>query len=273
MSDQTSSQSADWPSIFEDGWEKTAAEVFIVEVVLLFILSAVPLPSSISSVLLSQYQYLKGGIYAQGFLAAAITIFLHNFLNATLELLPLIGTLWFLVSTSITSITVSAIGPSLGASGPLIVFSLFLSPHTWLELPAYALAATEGIYLFIAMFGMGSVGTRAESRRFVMVWAIVAVELLVAATFESSEISLEGISPLYYFLTWIPFFIILIAVIIVRRREKEKLRMRSVVTPMPQPTKAVPVELRVAPHPGSRRRSARKKTSRILKKRKTNRRK
>jgi uncharacterized membrane protein SpoIIM required for sporulation len=247
MQNETPAQSKAYPSIFEDRWERTALIIFIIEVVVLFLVSAIPLPSGVSSVLNSAYQSIRTTVYAQDPFTAAITIFLHNFLNATLELIPGLGAIWFMISTAATSLTVSAIAPAAGYSGPILVFSLFLAPHSWIELPAYAIAATEGIYMLFALFGLSAVNYRAELRRFVNVWIVIAGELLVAGSFESAEINLLPTHPSFILVAWFLFFILLIPVVIIRRNAKKAIKERELAMQQPAPLVTGPA----APQPQS----------------------
>ncbi|EET90515.1 MAG: stage II sporulation protein M [Candidatus Micrarchaeales archaeon] len=184
----------------------TAVILFVIELILIFALSSIHLPSSAVSTLLSSYNQLKSQVDSQSYFGTLGTIFAHNFGIATLEFVPLFGAVMFLFSIAGTSLTIGAIGVSYSLPGALVMVSLLAVPSTWLELPAYAIAFAESIMLFRA--GLNRT-FRMELRSAIFVWIFVAIELAVAATFESAEIKLESVNPLYAFGMWIPFFIVI----------------------------------------------------------------
>ena len=184
----------------------TAIILFIIELILIFALSSIHLPSSDVSTLLSSYNQRKTQVGSQSYFSMLGTIFAHNFGIATLEFVPLLGAVMFLFSIAGTSLTIGAIGVSYSLPGALVMVSLLAVPSTWLELPAYAIAFAESIMLFRA--GLNRT-FKTELRSALFVWMFVAIELAVAATFESAEIKLETVNPIYAFGMWIPFFVVI----------------------------------------------------------------
>jgi len=156
-------------------------------------------------------------------------IFANNFKVTIFELIPALGLAIFGLSLYETARIVEAIAVIKGVSVGLALGNLFLLPSTWLELPAYAIAATEGLYLIYAIYlGFKSGWAKfVKETRFLMVNLIlIAGVLAVAAVFEVSEIQIAGSSPdgpIYALLTWIPFAPIFAGVVVFWRRARKAL--------------------------------------------------
>lgn len=136
------------------------------------------------------------------------SIFSNNFRVAIYEMIPALGLFIFGLSLYETARIVEVIGLVRHLPVGAALGTLFFLPSTWLELPAYAIAATEGIYIIYSL-------TRGMARftrelRFVIVNVIlIAGVLIVAATFEVTEIQLEGsANPALAFATWLPFVVV-----------------------------------------------------------------
>ncbi|MEM3839267.1 MAG: stage II sporulation protein M [Candidatus Micrarchaeaceae archaeon] len=211
------------PSIFDRQWERTALLLFIAEVAVLLIFSAVPLPTSVANVLSNNYQALKQQIAGMSFPQAAGYIFAHNLEIATGEMLPLLGGLLLAVSVSSTGLTLSAISHSYNIAGVAIGASLFILPHTWIELSAYAFASTEGLFLLLSLIKWKkSAPFMQELNRAASAWLLVAATLLVAAIFESGELQLGMSNSAYPLLAWLPFIAVIAAAAEARRRLKTR---------------------------------------------------
>ncbi|EQD44703.1 hypothetical protein B1B_13414, partial [mine drainage metagenome] len=63
-----------------------------------------------------------------------LSIFLHNLLVATIEFVPVLGLLFFMISAVETSVVIALEGSAYHVSGLVVFASLSLYPHTWLEL-------------------------------------------------------------------------------------------------------------------------------------------
>ena len=87
----------------------------------------------------------------------------------------------------------------------LDLVSLLLQPSTWIELPAYAVATVEGLYVIHS-------AVRGHLRRELRILGfnvcLIVFILIIAAVFETAEIQLGG---LYSLLTWLPFVVLVIA--------------------------------------------------------------
>ncbi len=154
-------------------------------------------------------------------------IFSNNLRVAGIELLPLLGLFIFGLSLYETARIVEVIGVVKGVSVGLALANLFFLPSTWLELPAYAIASAESIYLCYAIYRGFRYGAAAFVReiRFLIVNVIlIAGVLIVAATFEVTEIQIE-LGPvqtqIYALLTWLPFAVVFAAVLVFWRKARK----------------------------------------------------
>jgi uncharacterized membrane protein SpoIIM required for sporulation len=153
-------------------------------------------------------------------------IFANNLRVATLELVPIFGLGVFGLSLYETARIVQVIGIVQKHGVAISLATLFILPSTWLELPAYAIAAAESIYLTYGVFcllsGRGAQFLR--ELRFLFVNFVLAVGvLLVAAIFEVTEIQIEQGPPqtqVYALLTWLPFFAVLAGAVAFWRRAR-----------------------------------------------------
>lgn len=128
-------------------------------------------------------------------------VFGHNLVVAALESVPLLGPLVFAASTCVTAKGIEVLAVMRGVSGPLLVVDVLLLPHSWLELPAYALTGVEG-YFLSQIVTHPSRRFRTEMAPAAFVLLLAAALLAVAAAFEVSEEQLGF--PNEYFM-WIPF--------------------------------------------------------------------
>jgi len=165
-----------------------------------------------------QYNNIKP-VLNQSAVGQVASIFANNFRVAILELIPVGGPTIFAISIYETARIVEVIGIANGEGLALALGSLFLLPSTWLELPAYAIAVTESGYLLYALskgFRNGWGPFVKEIRFLAVSLVLIAGVLLVAATFEVTEIQIEtltappapGWEEALVFLTWIPFALV-----------------------------------------------------------------
>jgi len=178
---------------------------FLLEMLVYIVISALPItdPS-----LLAVVQGEQNAIHSKPFLTVLFSIFPHNMLIATLEVVPLIGQFFFVFSTVETSVVIAVEGTSLHTSGIFVFITLALFPHTWLELPSYAIATSTSIYLIYLIARRRDLLT-GRIRKVLYMYIFVAIELLAAGIFESAEIVMEATLPspdniLYPLLLWIP---------------------------------------------------------------------
>ncbi len=194
-----------------------AIKVFVIEVILLFVFSAVPISKSYQNKLVSSFNSLAGPIYNQSYPMMVYSIASHNLEVATSEIIPVVGPAEFVLSSSITAITAETLGKSEGVSvpGPLIMFALFILPDTWIELVAYSVAVAESIMLLLAIFGKS---LKHEIKRAVYVWIFIVIDLVVAASLESGALVIKNV--VYLMLLWIPAFIIVGLFLVIAKKLK-----------------------------------------------------
>ncbi|PSN92461.1 hypothetical protein B9P99_03460, partial [Candidatus Marsarchaeota G1 archaeon OSP_B] len=130
-----------------------------------------------------------------------LAIFENNFRIASIELVPFFGVVFFGVSTYQTAQIIEAFGINSSLNGPILMLSLLFLPHSWLELPAYAVATYQGLLLSVSIFRKRFFQ---ELGRTLFVLLIVGVELFVAAIFEGVEITLQNYGSILPLVTWLP---------------------------------------------------------------------
>lgn len=168
-------------------WPKIALAVFAIELAFLFLGSTIPLSQSTINQIASQNSGLAQTSDSLGLLARAVFIFSNNFRLGALQFIPFFGWLNYVSSMYGTAVSIEVIGIVQGTPGPLVMLSLLFEPHTWLELPAYAIATTQSFF-FVSTIARPR-WFKFEVARTFFVFGIVAVELFIAALFESAEIS------------------------------------------------------------------------------------
>ncbi|BAB59378.1 TVG0245889 [Thermoplasma volcanium GSS1] len=223
-----------WRGIFASIFARrrilTMVLVFIFEIALMFVITAIPMSFSQAKAIAGQTEPSLQAVRSLPILSRSVSIFSHNYEIASIEIVPVIGQIFFVISTYSTAIVLDALAIGQGVPGPIALFTLLLLPYSWLELPSYAIAATEGGFLIASIFRKQF---RVEIKRAVIVWLLVGIELLTAGIFESWTIYLETSSnPFAIFITWIPYVIILAIFITVvrsflKRYESSKSRERQ----------------------------------------------
>lgn len=192
-----------------------AIKLFVFELIILFVLSAITIPASLGKNLQSSFNSVAGKIYNQSYPNMVFSIFSHNLEIATGEIVPVIGPAYFTLSAGVTSITAAYIGKTKDLSGPLVMLNLFILPDTWLELPSYAIAAAESIMLIIALLNHSF---KKELKRALFVWVFIAIELFTAASIESGVLKLAK-TPILALALWIPTLIIVSIFIMIANKE------------------------------------------------------
>jgi len=202
------------------------AILFALELVAIVVVSTAPFFPSELTTYENQYNN-TAAVLNQSAVGQIGGIFGNNFRVAIVELIPAFGLAIFGLSLYETARIVEAIAVIKGVSVGLALGNLFFLPSTWLELPAYAIAAAEGIYLIYAVylgFKLGWARFVREIRFLIVTLVLIAGVLIVAAVFEVSEIQIAGSSadgPFYALLTWIPFAFIFAGAILFWRRARK----------------------------------------------------
>jgi uncharacterized membrane protein SpoIIM required for sporulation len=203
-------------SILDKRWIRLAFLMFVVEVILFYIIASIPIGASEARSLTDSYNSVQSSLQTTNLVGRALLIFGNNVKIALMDMVPVWGAILFSISTYTTSRTIEAIAylqPSTVAHLPpqVLITLLFLFPHSWLELPAYAIAFTESIYITYSIFTHNFTN---ELRRVAAVLVFVVFLLFIAALFESAEITY----PSYALALWAPaVFLIIITYIFLRR--------------------------------------------------------
>lgn len=207
--------------VFRPGWFKAVTAMFAVELAAFFLLTLLPMSASQVQVIAGQGNNLVNSVHHAPFVLKIAEIFTNNFRIASIEFIPVVG--WFLYgySTFSTAQVIEAFAIQAGLPGPYVMLSLLLLPHSWLELPAYAIAVTQSAFLVRSIF-KGSF--KLEFYRTLLVWGFVGLELLIAAVFESTEIQLQQPNPVLPFVTWIPFFVLAGVIGVLARAMNKRVR-------------------------------------------------
>jgi uncharacterized membrane protein SpoIIM required for sporulation len=201
------------------------AILFVAEIAVIVVIANSPFFPSELTTYKQQYN-TTSAVLNQSAVGQVVGIFSNNFRVATVELIPVLGLFTFGLSLYETAriVEVIAIVKSVGVG--LALANLFFLPSTWLELPAYSIAAAESVYLVYAMYLGFKNGWAKFVReiRFLLVNVIlIAGVLIVAAIFEVTEIQFEQ-GPVqtqaYALLTWIPFVVVFAGVLTFWRRAR-----------------------------------------------------
>ena len=163
--------------------------IFLVEIGIFIAISSLSIHNQ---ELLSAFKNEQQSIVTLSLPDMILEIFPHNLLVATIEFIPIIGQFFFLLSSVETSIIISIEGAGLHTSGLVVFFSLAILPHTWLELPSYAVATSTSIYLIYLLAKRGQI-LHSNIMKVVYMYLFVVLELAIAGTFESTEIYMSRI--------------------------------------------------------------------------------
>ncbi|KAA8922677.1 zinc ribbon domain-containing protein [Thermoplasma sp.] len=200
----------------------TMVLVFVAELALMFALTALPMSGSTASQIVNQNEPSLQSVRSLPLIVRSFSIFSHNYEIATIEIIPVIGQIFFIISTYSTAIVLNALAISEGVTGPLALLSLLLLPYSWLELPSYAIASTEGAFLIASIFRRSF---RKEVKTAIIVWLMVGLELLTAGIFESWTIALERSNNFaVLFLTWIPYVVVVAVFVMLVRYGVKRFR-------------------------------------------------
>jgi uncharacterized membrane protein SpoIIM required for sporulation len=145
-----------------------------------------------------------------------LRIFLNNFRASLTMYPPLLGQFYFVLIGYNTARTIEVIAFQSSVSPNYLMTRLYMVPHTWIELSAYALATTEGFYvisLFMRMMGRRNTGWNKLEHELLFVpitLLLTTCILLVAAVFEVAEIPYTFWTQLLF---WIPFAVLVAGVL------------------------------------------------------------
>ena len=168
--------------------------LFLIEVALFFVVANLPFFPGEQSLYTSQSNQISNEFQGASLFTQFWGIFTNNLRIALLEMIPdsVPRCSDSLCTRRPGYLEVTAISDNVSPLLVLIVL-LLLFPHSWIELPAYAVATGEGVYLLYAILrwlrgkggGRSAANFGAEGWQFLINLIIVTVMLLLAALFRS----------------------------------------------------------------------------------------
>ncbi|WP_393971988.1 stage II sporulation protein M [Oxyplasma meridianum] len=193
--------------------------LFIIELAIYVAISSLSLHDA---ALYNNFKAEQSSITRESFIPMFLSIFPHNLLIASIEFVPIVGIFFYFFSVIETSIIISVEGTQLHTAGLAVFFSLALFPHTWLELPSYAIATGASIYIIYTLVKRGD-EFNSRMKRIGFLYLFVVLELMVAGLFETSEIVFETTykapyNLIYPLILWIPAVPVIIGLIMLFRR-------------------------------------------------------
>lgn len=197
--------------------------LFVIQYALYFVVANLPFLPGEQTLYTNQNNQITNEFQGASLLAQFSGIFVNNFRIALIQMIPGLGAVFFATSLYVTARVIEVIAVSDQVS-PLVVLLLLilLFPHSWIELPAYAVATGEGLFLLYAIWGFATGGRNLKFRdevwQFVINFSIVTVMLLVAALFEAVEIQLGAT---LFWITWFPFAGLIVPAVVLNRRLNE----------------------------------------------------
>ncbi|MCL4341002.1 MAG: stage II sporulation protein M [Candidatus Thermoplasmatota archaeon] len=193
--------------------------LFIIEMAIYVAISSLSLHNA---ALYNSFKNEQSSIDGESFVPMFLSIFPHNLLIATIEFVPIVGIFFYFFSVVETAVIISIEGTGIHTSGLIIFFTLALLPHTWLELPSYAIATGASIYIIYTLVKRGE-EFNTRMKRIGLLYLFVVLELMVAGLFETTEIVFETIYPapynlIYPIMMWIPAIPAIIGLIYLFRK-------------------------------------------------------
>lgn len=180
--------------------------VLIVELVIFFLATSIPIGVSTQQSLQNETKTLSGATSNLGPTALFLFIFTHNAMIALGEMVPVLGGLIWVISIYATGQIIASVALSNGFPGLLYGVSVLILPFAIVELSAYAVAVASGTLLLIAWRRHR---LRQEVRVLALEIGLVAAMLLTAAAMETITI----VDPIAGFLLWIPTGVLVTALI------------------------------------------------------------
>lgn len=158
--------------------------------------------------LLSTFKSEQSSITSLSLTIMIFQIFSHNLFVASIEFVPVFGQFFFALSSFSTALILALEGSSMHISGFFVFLDLAIMAHTWLELPAYAVATSTSEYLIYLLIKRGKI-LSSNIKKVFYLYLFVVLELLIAGIFESLEIVILKTYPSIYgtllsIALWIP---------------------------------------------------------------------
>lgn len=203
---------------------KVAAIVFLIELLLFVATVNVPFFSGEQQSYSESAKQIESKLSGATPLGQVVEIFGNNMKVALIEFIPGFGAFFFSASIYQTARILQAISLDMNFPAQVLLVILFLLPHSWLELPAYAISTSEGIFLLYSAARWLATREpdrmRMEMGQLILSVILVIITLGVAAIFEVSEVQL-GLTGLAM---WAPFgLIVAIALLLKRKYSRQQL--------------------------------------------------
>jgi len=122
-------------------------------------------------------------------------IFGNNLMYCLVMFIPFIGPISGFYVLYSTGKVLAAISQTVGANPLILLMSIMIFPHAWLEYISYSLAITEGILLSIYIVKYRFRGVRAEAMNVAKYIAVCSILLLIGAAIEMMLISSFSTTP------------------------------------------------------------------------------
>jgi len=122
-------------------------------------------------------------------------IFGNNLMYCLVMFIPFIGPISGFYVLYSTGKVLAAISQTVGANPLILLMSIMIFPHAWLEYISYSLAITEGILLSIYILKYRFRGVRAEAMNVAKYIAVCSILLLIGAAIEMMLISSFSTTP------------------------------------------------------------------------------
>jgi uncharacterized membrane protein SpoIIM required for sporulation len=173
---------------------RAAIILFIIEVVIFFVIVNLPFVANEREAYAEASKEIEARLGRVSSISQITGIFVNNFRIALIELVPGLGAFLFSISIYQTARIVQAIALDQDFPATIFVVIIFLLPHSWIELPVYAVSTMQGIFLLRYLVKprsrKESGRSRMEAGQLVFTIILVAIALIVAAIFEVIELQL-----------------------------------------------------------------------------------
>jgi uncharacterized membrane protein SpoIIM required for sporulation len=175
--------------------------VFAIELAIFILGLVTPIDPATKQTIANETSSQFGGLQNEASYQVAIFIFSHNLEIALVELIPILGGAFFLISVYATGLATQVLVSASGLPG-IYGLVLFALPYSFIELSAYAVAAGAGTMLILAVRRKR---LKRELRVFAAEAVVVAVILIVAAVMETLTIELiQAYSLAGGLILWVP---------------------------------------------------------------------
>ncbi len=197
---------------------RVAAIVFLIELVVFVATVSVPFLSGERQSYSESAKQIANQLIGVSPFGQVVEIFGNNVKVALIEFIPGFGAFFFSASIYETARITQAIALNMNFPAQILLVILFLLPHSWIELPAYAISTTEGIFLLYSairwLTRREPDRMRMELGQLLLSIILVIVTLGVAAIFEVSEVQLG----LTGFAMWAPFGLIVAIALLLKKK-------------------------------------------------------